>query len=72
MNCCITMRINYYNPQIDIWEPFVELFTLNIDLSDSVLANPQKQMILILDEKMPLNINLTESMIKHLQTVFES
>lgn len=70
--CSLSMRINYYNPQIDIWEPFIELFTVNVDANNSPLANPQKQNIIILDEKMPLNVNLTEAMINHLQIVLDS
>jgi Vacuolar-sorting-associated 13 protein C-terminal/SHR-binding domain of vacuolar-sorting associated protein 13/Autophagy-related protein C terminal domain len=68
----LSMRINYYNPQIDTWEPFVEMFTVSIDINNSNLANPQNQMIVILDEKMPFNVNFTEAMIKHLQIVLES
>ena len=72
MSCSLSMRANYYNPQIDVWEPFIELFTVNIDANASPTANPQKQNIVILDEKMPLNVNLTEAMINHLQIVLES
>lgn len=68
----LSPRINYYNPEIDVWEPFVELSTINIDINNSPLANPQNQRIVILDENMPLNLNLTEAMIMHLQIVLET
>lgn len=72
LSCFLGIRANYYNPQIDVWEPFIEFFTFNIDVYNNANTNPENQIIGILDEKLPFNINFTEAMITHFQVVSEN
>ncbi|CAG9335335.1 VPS13_2 [Blepharisma stoltei] len=68
----LDIRSSYYNPFIDMWEPFIEMFILNVEVFDSPNLNPQKQVMLLFNPSLPFNINLTEIMIKHTLKILSS
>lgn len=72
MKAELDIRSSYYNPFIDAWEPFIEMFLLSIETFESPLLNPRKQVVLLLNPKLPLNINLTEIMMKHTLRILSS
>ncbi|CAG9335375.1 VPS13_3 [Blepharisma stoltei] len=68
----LTLRSNYYNPLIDTWEPLIELFTTTFEMVSWPNGNPKTQIIIMVDRQMPLNINITEIMIKHTYQIIDS
>ena len=59
------VKSNYYNPLLDIWEPFIETVAFQIESIYCPDSNPMQQGILIIEKGTILNINLSEVMISH-------
>ncbi|CAG9311707.1 VPS13_6 [Blepharisma stoltei] len=68
----IGLRSNFYNPLLDTWEPFVELFYISLEVVDCPENNPRQQVSITIDSEKPLDINISEIMVKHLTKVFET
>ncbi|CAG9335795.1 VPS13_4 [Blepharisma stoltei] len=65
MRGIIEIKSDYYNPRIDIWEPFIEPIMIRVEYKHNPNLLPQKQAVFLVDDSNPFNINLTEVMISH-------
>lgn len=59
------LKSNFYNPLLDVWEPFIESVGLHFELVTCLESNPQTRGLLIVEKSTILNINLSEVMLKH-------
>lgn len=59
------VKCNFYNPMLDIWEPFLEPVAIQLESMFSLDNNPETQGIIIIEKSTPLNINFSEIMLSH-------
>lgn len=71
LSSSFTMKVNFYNPSADSWEPVLEKGSFVVELLYSEKSEPRTQLVFGLQPGTSIDLVVSEMMVKHLaQTMF--
>jgi vacuolar protein sorting-associated protein 13A/C len=65
-----TLKVNFYNPLADSWEPFLEKGAFLVELLNSEVSEPRTQLLLGISPGTSIDLVLSEMLVKHLTKTF--
>jgi vacuolar protein sorting-associated protein 13A/C len=67
-----TLKVSFYNPLADSWEPFLERGAFLVELHNSEASYPRTQLLLGLEPGTSIDLVISEMLVKHLAQTFSA